>query len=224
MERAQAAASGSRQRRRRLGSHRHPRARGHQPREARQAAGRCSPATARHRDGRQLQPTHRRRGGRPADERGEGRRARRHRPGRASPRWSYVGVDPADQLLIGPGPGHAARPRPSWPARSPTSISSTCTRPSPPRCCAVLKALGQRQLRARAPGARWRRRRWSIRRASTCMVARSPSDTRSAATGARMVTTMAHELHDTGKATALLGICAQGGLGAAALLENAGIG
>ena len=32
-----------------------------------------------------------------------------------------------------------------------------------------------------------------------------------AATGARMVTTMARELHDTGKATALLGICAQGG-------------
>ena len=42
-----------------------------------------------------------------------------------------------------------------------------------------------------------------------------------AATGARMVTTMAHELHDSGKETALLGICAQGGLGAAALLENA---
>ncbi|HEY8923802.1 MAG TPA: acetyl-CoA C-acyltransferase, partial [Polyangia bacterium] len=44
-----------------------------------------------------------------------------------------------------------------------------------------------------------------------------------AATGARMVTTMAHELHETGKQTALLGICAQGGLGAAALLENAAV-
>lgn len=40
------------------------------------------------------------------------------------------------------------------------------------------------------------------------------------ATGARMVTTMAHELHLTGKSTALLGICAAGGLGAAAVLER----
>jgi acetyl-CoA acyltransferase len=40
------------------------------------------------------------------------------------------------------------------------------------------------------------------------------------ATGARMVTTMANELHRTGKETALLGICAAGGLGAAALLER----
>jgi acetyl-CoA acyltransferase len=41
-----------------------------------------------------------------------------------------------------------------------------------------------------------------------------------AATGARMVTTMANELHRTGKRSALLGICAAGGLGAAALLER----
>jgi acetyl-CoA acyltransferase len=41
-----------------------------------------------------------------------------------------------------------------------------------------------------------------------------------AATGARMVTTMANELHRTGKRTALLGLCAAGGLGAAALLER----
>jgi acetyl-CoA acyltransferase len=41
-----------------------------------------------------------------------------------------------------------------------------------------------------------------------------------AATGARMVTTMANELHRTGKRTALLGICAAGGLGAAAVLER----
>jgi acetyl-CoA acyltransferase len=42
-----------------------------------------------------------------------------------------------------------------------------------------------------------------------------------AATGARMITTMANELHATGKKTALLGLCAAGGLGAAAILENA---
>jgi acetyl-CoA acyltransferase len=39
------------------------------------------------------------------------------------------------------------------------------------------------------------------------------------ATGARMVTTVAHELHSTGKELSLLGICAAGGLGAAAVLE-----
>ena len=41
-----------------------------------------------------------------------------------------------------------------------------------------------------------------------------------AATGSRMVNTMAHELHRSGKNTALLGICAAGGLGAAAVLER----
>jgi acetyl-CoA acyltransferase len=35
-----------------------------------------------------------------------------------------------------------------------------------------------------------------------------------------MVTTMANELQKTGKRTALLGLCAAGGLGAAALLEK----
>ncbi len=40
------------------------------------------------------------------------------------------------------------------------------------------------------------------------------------ATGARMVTTMANELHRTDKQHALLGICAAGGLGAAAVLER----
>jgi acetyl-CoA acyltransferase len=41
------------------------------------------------------------------------------------------------------------------------------------------------------------------------------------ATGARIVTTMANELHASGKQTALIGICAAGGLGAAAVLERA---
>jgi acetyl-CoA acyltransferase len=40
------------------------------------------------------------------------------------------------------------------------------------------------------------------------------------ATGARMVTTMANELALTGKRRALLGLCAAGGLGAAAVLER----
>ncbi|WP_431952579.1 acetyl-CoA C-acyltransferase [Nocardia lijiangensis] len=40
------------------------------------------------------------------------------------------------------------------------------------------------------------------------------------ATGARMVTTMANELARTGKNAALLGICAAGGIGASAVLEQ----
>jgi acetyl-CoA acyltransferase len=41
-----------------------------------------------------------------------------------------------------------------------------------------------------------------------------------AATGVRMATTMAYELQRSNKSTALLGICAAGGLGAAAVLER----
>ncbi|MFI5302367.1 MAG: acetyl-CoA C-acyltransferase, partial [Polyangiales bacterium] len=40
------------------------------------------------------------------------------------------------------------------------------------------------------------------------------------ATGARMIATMSNELARTSKRTALLGICAAGGLGAAAVLER----
>ena len=40
------------------------------------------------------------------------------------------------------------------------------------------------------------------------------------ATGARMVATMANELVERDAQTALLGICAAGGLGAAAVLER----
>jgi acetyl-CoA acyltransferase len=40
------------------------------------------------------------------------------------------------------------------------------------------------------------------------------------ATGARMVTTVANELAKSGRETALLGICAAGGLGAGAVMER----
>ena len=40
------------------------------------------------------------------------------------------------------------------------------------------------------------------------------------ATGARMVTTVANELARTGRETALLGICAAGGLAAGAVMER----
>jgi acetyl-CoA acyltransferase len=43
-----------------------------------------------------------------------------------------------------------------------------------------------------------------------------------AATGSRMVNTMAHELASTDRETCLLGLCAAGGLGASAILERIG--
>jgi acetyl-CoA acyltransferase len=133
--------------------------------------------------------------------------------------WSYVGVDPADQLLIGPA---LAMPRVlEQVGRELADIDLVDMHEAfAAQVLSVLKALDsagfarERLGRARAVGA-VDPARLNVRGGSLAFG--HPF----AATGARMVTTMAHELHDTGKATALLGICAQGGLGAAALLENA---
>jgi acetyl-CoA acyltransferase len=134
--------------------------------------------------------------------------------------WSYVGVDPADQLLIGPA---LAMPRVLDEAgRELADIDLVDMHEAfAAQVLSVVKALAsaafarERLGRSRPVGgvdpARLNVHGGSIAFGHPF-----------AATGARMVTTMAHELHNTGKATALLGICAQGGLGAAALLENAG--
>ncbi|HSS38650.1 MAG TPA: acetyl-CoA C-acyltransferase, partial [Polyangia bacterium] len=133
--------------------------------------------------------------------------------------WSYVGVDPADQLLIGPA---LAMPRVLDEAgRELADIDLVDMHEAfAAQVLAVLKALAsggfarERLGRSHAVGV-VDPSRLNVHGGSLAFG--HPF----AATGARMVTTMAHELHDTGKATALLGICAQGGLGAAALLENA---
>jgi len=133
--------------------------------------------------------------------------------------WSYVGVDPADQLLIGPA---LAMPRVLDEAgRDLGDIDLVDMHEAfAAQVLSVLKALEsgsfarERLGRARAVGA-VDPARLNVRGGSLAFG--HPF----AATGARMVTTMAHELRESGKETALLGICAQGGLGAAALLENA---
>jgi len=133
--------------------------------------------------------------------------------------WSYVGVDPADQLLIGPA---LAIPRLlEETGRELADIDYVDMHEAfAAQVLAVLKALAsasfarERLGRARAVGT-VDPARLNVRGGSLAFG--HPFG----ATGARMVTTMAHELHETGKASALLGICAQGGLGAAALLENA---
>jgi len=135
--------------------------------------------------------------------------------------WSYVGVDPADQVLIGPA---LAIPRVlDETGRELADIDYVDMHEAfAAQVLSVLRALGsaafarERLGRTRAVGA-VDPARLNVRGGSLAFG--HPFG----ATGARMVTTMAHELHETGKATALLGICAQGGLGAAALLENASL-
>jgi acetyl-CoA acyltransferase len=134
--------------------------------------------------------------------------------------WTYVGVDPADQLLIGPA---LAMPRVL--ARAGLELGDIdlvdMHEAFAAQVLSVLKLLASdafaraRLGRDRAVGA-VDPERLNVHGGSLAFG--HPF----AATGARMVTTMANELHITGKRTALLGICAAGGLGAAALLENAG--
>jgi len=133
--------------------------------------------------------------------------------------WSYVGVDPADQLLIGPA---LAIPNVlEETGRQLADIDFVDMHEAfAAQVLSVQKVLDsvsfarERLGRERAVGA-IDPERLNVRGGSLAFG--HPFG----ATGARMVTTMANELHETGKATALLGICAQGGLGAAALLENA---
>jgi acetyl-CoA acyltransferase len=132
--------------------------------------------------------------------------------------WAYVGVDPADQLLIGPA---MAIPR----ALDRVGIELAevdfvdLHEAFAAQVLSVVKMLGS-QAFARARLGRDKAvgdiapARLNIHGGSIALG--HPF----AATGARMVTTMANELHRTGKRTAVLGICAAGGLGAAAVLEH----
>jgi len=135
--------------------------------------------------------------------------------------WAYVGVDPADQLLIGP-----ALAMPLALRRAGLELSDVdlvdMHEAFAAQVLSVLKVLGSdafarlRLGRARAVG-EIDPARLNVHGGSLALG--HPF----AATGARMVTTMAGELAARGKRTALLGICAAGGLGAAAVLENAAV-
>jgi acetyl-CoA acyltransferase len=136
--------------------------------------------------------------------------------------WSYVGVDPADQLLIGP-----ALAMPLALERAGLELGDMdlvdMHEAFAAQVLSVLKVLGSDAF-ARARLGRERAvgtidpDKLNVHGGSLAFG--HPF----AATGARMVTTMARELHATGKQRALLGICAAGGLGAAAVLENASRG
>jgi acetyl-CoA acyltransferase len=134
---------------------------------------------------------------------------------------AYLGVDPRDQLLLGP-----ALAMPLALERAGYELDSIdlvdMHEAFAAQVLSVLKLLGSdsfaraRLQRDRAVGT-VAPEKLNVHGGSLALG--HPF----AATGARMVTTMAYELARTGKRTALLGICAAGGLGAAAVLENASV-
>jgi len=132
--------------------------------------------------------------------------------------WAYTGVDPADQLLMGP-----ALAMPKALERAGLALSDVdlvdMHEAFAAQVLAVVKMLASPAF-ARARLGRDKAvgeidpARFNVHGGSIALG--HPFG----ATGARMVTTMANELVKTGKSTALLGICAAGGLGAAAVLER----
>lgn len=131
--------------------------------------------------------------------------------------WSYVGVDPADQLLMGPA---IAMPK----AAERAGIKLTdidlydIHEAFAAQVLSVLKMMGSDAFgkqRLGLSGAAGEIDPEGINVHGGSIALGHPF----AATGARMVTTMANELHASGKETAILGICAAGGLGAAAVME-----
>jgi acetyl-CoA acyltransferase len=130
--------------------------------------------------------------------------------------WSYVGVDPGDQLLIGPA---LAMPKALEKAGLELSdidvvdmheafaaqvLSVTQAMASEAFC---QERLGRSAVGEIDPD------KLNVHGGSVAIG--HPFG----ATGARMVLTMAHELATTDAKTALLGICAAGGLGAGAVME-----
>jgi acetyl-CoA acyltransferase len=132
--------------------------------------------------------------------------------------WAYVGVDPADQLLIGP-----ALAMPKALERADMTFAEIdlidLHEAFAAQVLSVIKALGSKSFARTRLGredAAFEIDPVRVNVHGGSIALGHPF----AATGARMVTTMANELSLTGKATALLGICAAGGLGAAAVLER----
>jgi acetyl-CoA acyltransferase len=149
----------------------------------------------------------------------EGRaRALGYKPLAAFRSWSYVAVDPADQLLMGP-----AIAIPKALDRAGIDLASIdlvdMHEAFAAQVLSVLKMLAsqafahERLGRDRAVG-EVDPDKLNVYGGSIAIG--HPF----AATGARMVTTMVNELERSQKSTALLGICAAGGLGAAAVLER----
>jgi acetyl-CoA acyltransferase len=132
--------------------------------------------------------------------------------------WSYVGVDPADQLLIGP-----AISMPRALERAGMELSDIDLIDMHEAFAAQVLSI-VKMLESDAWGRERLGRAGKVGEVDPARLNISGGSLALghpfAATGARMVTTMAHALHREDKQTALLGICAAGGLGAAAVLER----
>ena len=132
--------------------------------------------------------------------------------------WSYVGVDPADQLLMGPAvamPQAAVRAGMTMEDFDLFDIHEAFAA----QVLSVLKMMasdsfGRERLGLEGAFGQIPMDKLNILGGSIALG--HPF----ADTGARMVTTIANELHRSDKETALLGICAAGGLGAAAVMER----
>ncbi|MFN3603167.1 MAG: acetyl-CoA C-acyltransferase [Leptonema sp. (in: bacteria)] len=132
--------------------------------------------------------------------------------------WDYVGVDPYDQLLIGP-----AISMPNALDKANLKLEDVdlfdIHEAFAAQVLSVLKALesdvfAKYKLKKDKAIGSIPREKLNIWGGSIALG--HPF----AATGARMVTTMANELKYSKKKRALLGICAAGGLGAACILES----
>ena len=132
--------------------------------------------------------------------------------------WSYVGVDPADQLLMGPAlamPEALDRAGMKLPDADLVDMHEAFAA----QVLSVLRMLGSDAFA-------------KTRLGKDAAVGQVDPEILNVwggsvaighpfgATGARMVTTMANELVARDKETALLGICAAGGLGAGAVMER----
>ncbi len=131
--------------------------------------------------------------------------------------WAYTGVDPSDQLLMGP-----ATAMPLAVERAGMTFKDIDLVDMHEAFAAqVLSVLRMLSSSAFAKARLGRSKafgeidpeRLNVHGGSVALG--HPF----AATGARMVTTMAHELHHGDREVALLGLCAAGGLGAAAVME-----
>jgi acetyl-CoA acyltransferase len=131
--------------------------------------------------------------------------------------WSFGAVDPADQLLIGPA---TSMPDAVFKAGMTAADIDVIDlhEAFAAQVLSVLKminsaAFGKERLGLPGAFASWGPGDINIRGGSIAIG--HPF----AATGARIVTTMANEIKMTGKNTALIGICAAGGLSAAMVLD-----
>lgn len=132
--------------------------------------------------------------------------------------WSYVGVDPQDQLLMGP-----ALAMPKALKRAGLKLEDIdlidMHEAFAAQVLSVLSMLGSQEFaqeRLEQDEAFGDIQPEDLNVYGGSLALGHPF----AATGARMVTTMAYELERSGKDTALLGLCAAGGLGAAAVMQR----